>query len=99
MRDRVKEIWIEFMTSCSDTMLNYRLSQKLKLLGYGKFNQLTTYFQQSSSLLAYHTRVKYKIDFCNENNLVEVDLSELVVLHHGTGSSDTKGCALSLHIN
>ena len=29
------------MTSCSDTMLNYRLFQKFKLLGNGEFNHLT----------------------------------------------------------
>ena len=27
-----------------DTMLNYGFSQKIKLLKYGKFNYLTTYF-------------------------------------------------------
>ena len=32
---------IEFKISCSDTMLNYGLSQKLKLLGNGEFNHLT----------------------------------------------------------
>ena len=32
---------IKLRISCSDTMLNYRLSQKLKLLGYGEFNHLT----------------------------------------------------------
>ena len=31
---------IEFMTSRSDTMLDYRLFQKLKLFGYVKFNHL-----------------------------------------------------------
>ena len=31
----------ELGTTCSDTMRNYRLSQKLKLLGYGEFNHLT----------------------------------------------------------
>ena len=32
---------IELKISCSDTMLNYRLSQKLKLLGNCEFNHLT----------------------------------------------------------
>ena len=32
---------IKLRISCSDTMFNYRLSQKLKLLGYGEFNHLT----------------------------------------------------------
>ena len=32
---------IELRISCFDTMLNYRLSQKLKLLGNGEFNHLT----------------------------------------------------------
>jgi len=40
----VEETKIELRTSYSDTMLNYRLFQKFKLLGYGKFNNLTTYF-------------------------------------------------------
>ena len=38
---RVEEAKIELRISCSDTMLNYRFSQKLKLLGYDKFNHLT----------------------------------------------------------
>ena len=41
MRGRVEETMIEPKISCSDIMLNYRLSQKFKLLGYGKFNHLT----------------------------------------------------------
>ena len=32
---------IKLRISCSDTMLNYRLSQKLKLLGNDEFNHLT----------------------------------------------------------
>ena len=40
MGGRVK-LEIELRISCSDTMLNYRLSQKLKLLGNGEFNHLT----------------------------------------------------------
>ena len=32
---------IKFRISCSDTILNYRLSQKLKLLGNNEFNHLT----------------------------------------------------------
>ena len=32
---------IELRISCSDIMLNYRLSQKLKLLGNSEFNHLT----------------------------------------------------------
>ena len=40
MGGRVKETGIELMTSYFDTMLNYRLSQKLKLLGNGEFNHL-----------------------------------------------------------
>lgn len=31
---------IEFRVSCSDTMINYRLSQKLKLLRNDEFNHL-----------------------------------------------------------
>ena len=40
MGSRVK-LEIELRISCSDTMLDYRLSQKLKLLGNGEFNHLT----------------------------------------------------------
>ena len=40
MGDRVKPR-IELRISCSDTILNYRFSQKLKLLGNGEFNHLT----------------------------------------------------------
>ena len=32
---------IEVRISCSDTMINYRFSQKLKLLGNDEFNNLT----------------------------------------------------------
>ena len=32
---------IELKIFCSDTMLNYRLSKKLKLLGNGEFNYST----------------------------------------------------------
>ena len=46
MGGRVEETGIELKTSYSDTMLNYRLSQKHKLSGYGKFNHLTTCFSQ-----------------------------------------------------
>ena len=35
------ELEFELGIICSDTMRNYRFSQKLKLLGYGKFNHLT----------------------------------------------------------
>ena len=43
MRGKVKT-GIELKTPRSDTMLNYRLFQKFKLLGYGKFNHLPTQF-------------------------------------------------------
>ena len=49
MGGRMEETGIELRTSCFDTMLNYRLSQKLKLLEYGKFNHLTTFFYQCIS--------------------------------------------------
>jgi len=42
MEDRVEETKIELRISCPDNMLNYRQSQKFKLLGYNKFNRLTT---------------------------------------------------------
>ena len=41
MRGKVEKTMIKLMISCSNTMLNYQLSQKLKLLGYDKFNYLT----------------------------------------------------------
>ena len=40
MGGRVKQ-GIELRISCSDIMLNYKLSQKFKLLGNGEFNHLT----------------------------------------------------------
>ena len=40
MGSRVKEIEIEFRIFCSNIMLNYQMSQNLKLLRYGKFNHL-----------------------------------------------------------
>ena len=44
MGRRVEETRIKLRTSYSDIMLNYQLFQKVKLLGYGKFNYLTIYF-------------------------------------------------------
>ena len=41
---KAENIMIEFKILSSDTILNYQLSQKFKLLGYGKFNHLTVYF-------------------------------------------------------
>jgi len=38
MRDSVEKTIKELRNSCSYTMLNYRVFQKLKPLGYGKFN-------------------------------------------------------------
>ena len=38
----------ELGITCSDTMRNYRLSQKLKLLGYGEFNHLTNILTHTS---------------------------------------------------
>ena len=40
MGGRVKQ-GIELRISCSDIMLNYKLSQKFKLLGNSEFNHLT----------------------------------------------------------
>ena len=37
----MKSTGIELKISCSDTMLNYRLSQKFKLLENSEFNHLT----------------------------------------------------------
>ena len=44
MGGKVEETGIDLRISCSDIMLNYQLSQKFKLLEYGKFNHLTTQF-------------------------------------------------------
>ena len=40
MGDRI-ESKFELEITCSDTMRNYQLFQKFKLLGYGEFNHLT----------------------------------------------------------
>ena len=40
----MEEREIELRTPYSDTILNYQLSQKLKILGCGKFNHLNAYF-------------------------------------------------------
>jgi hypothetical protein len=40
MGGELTESGFELMTSESDTMLNYHLSQKFKLIGIGKFNHL-----------------------------------------------------------
>ena len=47
MGDRVKT-GIELGISYSDIVLNYQLSQKLKLLGNGKFNHLTISLTQTN---------------------------------------------------
>ena len=40
MGSKVKETEIKFRIFCSNIMLNYQMSQNLKLLRYGKFNHL-----------------------------------------------------------
>ena len=47
MRGKVEKTMTKLMISCSNTMLNYRLSKKLKLLGYDKFN----YFTNTSNMV------------------------------------------------
>lgn len=37
------ESWFKLKATCSDAMINYELSQKLKLIGSGKFNHLNHY--------------------------------------------------------
>ena len=61
MRGRVKPM-IELMIFCFDTMLNYRLSQKFKLLGNGEFNHLTINLTHSLYInsLPHHTWVPPK---------------------------------------
>ena len=43
----MKTTGIELKISCSDTMLNYRLSRKLKLLRNGELNHLTISLTQA----------------------------------------------------
>ena len=45
------ESGFELGITCSDTMRNYRLSQKLKLLGYGEFNHLTNILTEPTFLI------------------------------------------------
>ena len=40
MGSKVKETEIKFRIFCYNIMLNYQMSQNLKLLRYGKFNHL-----------------------------------------------------------
>ena len=60
MGGRVKP-GIELRISCSDTMLNYRLSQKLKLLGNGEFNHLTISLTKPNIIVpgGCHTTFRY----------------------------------------
>ena len=52
MRGRVKP-GIELRISCSDTMLNYQLSQKFKLLGNDELNHLTINLTMSISFFIF----------------------------------------------
>ena len=44
MKSKAKETKIKLRTFYFNIMLNYRFSQKFKLLEYSKFNNLTTQF-------------------------------------------------------
>ena len=46
------ESGFELGITCSDTMRNYRLFQKLMLLGYGEFNHLTNILIALTYLIA-----------------------------------------------
>ena len=50
---------IELKISCFDTMLNYRLSQKVKLLGYGKFNHLTNISNNTYAICCYSVLMQF----------------------------------------
>jgi hypothetical protein len=63
----------------SDTMRNYRFSQKLKLLGYGEFNHLTNILTALANL-GLHLNNSF-VTFVNPppmvNNLLTFDKTEL----------------------
>ena len=45
------ETGIELSISCSDTMINYQFSQKLKLLGNSEFNHLIIILTSNNKIL------------------------------------------------
>jgi hypothetical protein len=45
------ETWFELGTTYIDIMINYRLSQKLQLLGNGEFNHSTIIITKSNFIL------------------------------------------------
>ena len=47
---KAKETMIKLKNSCSSIMLNFRLSQKFKLLKYSKFNNLITYSNKKNKI-------------------------------------------------
>ena len=55
----MEETMIELKISCFDTMLNYRLSQKFKLLGYGKFNHLTNTSNNTYAICCYNVLMQF----------------------------------------
>ena len=55
----MEETMIELKISCFDTMLNYRLSQKLKLLEYGKFNHLTNTSNNTYAISCYNVLMQF----------------------------------------
>jgi hypothetical protein len=44
------ELGFELGITCSDTMRNYQLSQKVKLLEYDEFNHLTNTLTSSTTI-------------------------------------------------
>ena len=50
---------IELKISCFDIMLNFRLFQKVKLLGYGKFNHLTNTSNNTYAICCYNVLMQF----------------------------------------
>ena len=68
MEGRV-ETEFEFMTTCSDTMINYWLSQKLKLLGKSEFKHLTIILTQ---LIANFRFIATFLGSCYTINFIDI---------------------------
>ena len=62
MGDRVEETEIELRTFYSDTMLNYWLFQKFKLLKYDKFNNFNNILLTTSQFSRYGQKISKKAE-------------------------------------
>ena len=74
----MKETRIEFRILCSDTMLNYRLSQKIKLLRYEKFNHLTNTSNMNKS---FNLQIINKILHLSQLSLAKVPHNQDIIGH------------------